>query len=136
MKFFRNRSGTIFLLRFGHLNSSNKYRNLKKVRFTRSWQVSEDDVQMLGVPPSLTVITQDTIGAPKFGRRKGDYLMLAFSYAVQRGDLFAAGQLLQDYQALRDQLPIGVAVDRRKPKDHSPARAVLLWRRIRAGFVH
>jgi len=62
--------------------------------------------------------------------------MVAFSYAVQRGDLVVAGQLLQDYHALRDELPIGVAVERRRRKDGAPASAGPLWKWLRARFAH
>jgi hypothetical protein len=96
----------------------------------------ENDMQMLGVSPSPMVIAPATAGAPKFGRRKGDYLMLAFSYAIQRGELVVAGQLLNDYHALIDQLPVGVMMNRRKSADRSPVLAICLWRRIRARFVH
>ena len=49
----------------------------------------------------------ETIPKPVYGRRKGDAILVAINYAIQRGDLAVTDQLMFEYQRITGQLVMG-----------------------------
>jgi hypothetical protein len=73
------------------------------------------------VPTSLWPLNPERrhlelIAEPSHGRRKGDTILVALTYAVQRGDFAVAQQLSREYQKITGELPPGITVDRRVPR--------------------
>jgi hypothetical protein len=53
----------------------------------------------------------------RFGRRKGDFILLAWNYARERGDLDVAEQLRIEFERIVNELPPTLSVDRRRMVD-------------------
>lgn len=82
-----------------------------------------------GNTDTLTAISQ------RFGRRKGDAVLLAFSYACERGDLDVAAQLLIEYEGIETQLPPSLNADRRVKSDNAMSVVRHLWLRLRMSLT-
>jgi hypothetical protein len=91
-------------------------------------RASSSDLATSGIPRSGSHISEPAVAPVKFGRRKGDHLIVAIEYALRSGDLEVATALFAEYTALKNALPTHVTSDRRGSRH----QFISTWRFLRS----
>jgi hypothetical protein len=64
---------------------------------------------------------------PLSGRRRGDAILLAWHYALGRGDTEVAAQLEIEYKKIQNRAPPHPGVERRRKRDNIAVAHIGLW---------